>query len=1544
MIKLNRGQLFGLDLDRHIALDAGAGTGKTLVMAKRYVQHLLTRDQRSTRLLSPGPREDLIGKGLLTHPQKDRTSIHEWGGLLPEETVAITFTRKAATELRARIRKELTQILPPTVKSVQEDIQFDPRLRSEADLEMLLSKLDSAPITTIDAFLSSLISPWVGMLSPKPVSELMEDEIVPLLNKEAIRSTWKVQNGTEAFLAGVRGDVDNFVISKNRVFQFMGGQYRANKLLEAMMRNSLFVEESRKNLVLPNSDEIVFDQEKIELLFTSLIDENFESLYQQLHKLFQDWVDVWLDGGGPLVVKSSTAHGLNRFQFIQYLLTHVNPISDFEKIQWIWYASVASSTKLEDSLKSNAAFFSKSRLSDAQKWAGGLKTKKAGKAEHDDQIIDAIYSKAEAVIATIREEFNTPIGYLSRNLGNAAALFSPFFKLPNLPEEQTVIPKVLTSNVFEKPPSNLYNFTKEMELSLLRDLFITHRGVKQILRQIRIQKGLQYHDDRHELAEDLLLTRCPHVCRDWYPNSIIKTLDSLALEPWSDHHIHQAILDASAHPKVQEDLEKRFHILMSIRRKYRAYIIDEFQDTNPQHYRLLCRLWGRREREPDCPEPPAGDWDPTVCIVGDMKQSIYRFRQADVRVMKKAVASIREINRIEQNQESRLKGIRFEEKSRDPRPVGGGVGKHSGFVKADTEDIKFPAEVRFHDFRLGEDGNSSSESETRKRSEGHIELSINHRTSSSLLTTLNHLFADIFDSKHHEIKGDWHARPQPLTAKRESNLPGRFEWLMPVAKSLEPKPIRLDEPLDAFKHEGADLREQSLQLMTSRIASLINGEPTKKWNSELNTYELQAETYRKVKPEEILILAHSKANIIKIVRALESRGIPAVADREGPLLAKPVVKALVRHLRFMAYPDDENAVIGLLRNSTVGLDDVTINQLFSTKLKTVSWLDHICEQIQNQELVNLILHSQQLSSSGYVKQALEIWIDHSDLFLSHPSTSERKDVENFLQLLANITQEVGHDATSIYARLNELSLLDSGGPTGKPTSITGAVKVMTIHQSKGLESPVVILFDPFSIGQRDSSLASQDHIKITPDLIAPQFNPWPGKTAPLSGLWNVCKVMENTQDRAERRRQLYVSLTRVRDLLIIVGAPKKVTMNGSRDIVIPSEAFGIENHGAMLLQSIWTHLHKSGEVTDFVINPSTLHKHDAFMDAQLDGIHLYHHMDCFEKHEIVPEIKKQIQRLSEFSNKETKPVTSVKETRQRIYLATHDLHKESNPEFVHGGPYLDIEPTIFGEMFHRLIEIGLPNPAVFPSTLNKNWLISNEDGLTSEEIIDEILSEFSIKDRQNLTEIKRRLLVLGRLVREGALGTLANGHLVNGMKVIGLRTELPFWYRHEMNHQDFFRYSWTPRGKKKKSRVDYSEAIFEGRIDLVLILEDEDGDLYAQVIDAKTTGAINGFNETHPEAGHPLQQTSGKSLDTHPLSDAEKRLLESHRLQLILYQEALKRMMKTISKTKDLHLKNPAIYSAASGRLLTLDDEAVTRGKEELDEAIMIHLDEETSK
>ena len=51
MVDLNHSQVLGLDINRHIAIDAGAGTGKTTVMASRYIQHLLSSDQRATRIL-----------------------------------------------------------------------------------------------------------------------------------------------------------------------------------------------------------------------------------------------------------------------------------------------------------------------------------------------------------------------------------------------------------------------------------------------------------------------------------------------------------------------------------------------------------------------------------------------------------------------------------------------------------------------------------------------------------------------------------------------------------------------------------------------------------------------------------------------------------------------------------------------------------------------------------------------------------------------------------------------------------------------------------------------------------------------------------------------------------------------------------------------------------------------------------------------------------------------------------------------------------------------------------------------------------------------------------------------------------------------------------------------------------------------------------------------------------------------------------------------------------------------------------------------------
>src|SRR5262249_38116171 len=62
-----------------------------------------------------------------------------------------------------------------------------------------------------------------------------------------------------------------------------------------------------------------------------------------------------------------------------------------------------------------------------------------------------------------------------------------------------------------------------------------------------------------------------------------------------------------------------------VRRRYRAALIDEFQDTDPVQYRIFEALFAPPPRSSG-PADPA----PLLFLIGDPKQAIYAFRGADV--------------------------------------------------------------------------------------------------------------------------------------------------------------------------------------------------------------------------------------------------------------------------------------------------------------------------------------------------------------------------------------------------------------------------------------------------------------------------------------------------------------------------------------------------------------------------------------------------------------------------------------------------------------------------------------------------------------------------------------------------------------------------------------------------------------------------------------------------------------------------------------------------------------------------------------------------
>ena len=136
--------------DVSIGLSAGAGCGKTFVLTRRFLTHLNPADNGQNRAAAPLAR-----------------------------VVAITFTDRAAREMRGRIREECAQIL---------------RTCDEHEVSHWLSilrGLDGARVSTIHSFCSGLLRRHAVAAGIDPQFRPLEMEIGEALLRQSVARTVK---------------------------------------------------------------------------------------------------------------------------------------------------------------------------------------------------------------------------------------------------------------------------------------------------------------------------------------------------------------------------------------------------------------------------------------------------------------------------------------------------------------------------------------------------------------------------------------------------------------------------------------------------------------------------------------------------------------------------------------------------------------------------------------------------------------------------------------------------------------------------------------------------------------------------------------------------------------------------------------------------------------------------------------------------------------------------------------------------------------------------------------------------------------------------------------------------------------------------------------------------------------------------------------------------------------------------------------------------------------------------------------------------------
>jgi len=135
-------RLAAVDPSRNVVLEASAGTGKTRVLVERYVNLLRA-------------------------------------GVDPEHILAITFTRKAAAEMRQRIIERL--------KEASRLSQSD-----AARWRDLRNRLGDITISTIDAFCLSLLREFPLEADVDPAFNLADETEVPRLVSESLDQAFRI--------------------------------------------------------------------------------------------------------------------------------------------------------------------------------------------------------------------------------------------------------------------------------------------------------------------------------------------------------------------------------------------------------------------------------------------------------------------------------------------------------------------------------------------------------------------------------------------------------------------------------------------------------------------------------------------------------------------------------------------------------------------------------------------------------------------------------------------------------------------------------------------------------------------------------------------------------------------------------------------------------------------------------------------------------------------------------------------------------------------------------------------------------------------------------------------------------------------------------------------------------------------------------------------------------------------------------------------------------------------------------------------------------
>ena len=530
--------------------------------------------------------------------------------------------------------------------------------------------------------------------------------------------------------------------------------------------------------------------------------------------------------------------------------------------------------------------------------------------------------------------------------------------------------------------------------------------------------------------------------------------------------------------RVQQRLDARIKHLL----------IDEFQDTNPLQWQaLLSWLSGYAGSG-------GGASAPSVFIVGDPKQSIYRFRRAEPQVFKAAQAFVRDglggdllsCDHTRRNATQIIATVNAAMGAARDADGYEGFREHTTSSDESGRVCKLPPIPR-------DAGDSLGDSPGHSLGEGEADGGIDLYASASL-------------------EARWR---DSLTTPRE-------------------------------------LPEETLRTLEARQAAAWIARQIAPDDASGNGSEPG------LKPQDIMVLSRKRSGLAPLQDELRALHIAAQIGEKTELIDCCEVQDIVALLDVLVSPQHDLSLARVLKSPLFGLGDDALVQLAVLQQQATSPLAHnALHDVTHQALHPtppipwlILLHKAELTMhDGRGLEAVftlwKGWIDtlppHDALqaiygdgdvlarfAIAAPAAQRDAVLANLRALLGVSLQLGGGRYATPYALVRALK---AGGVQAPAAVAENAVRLLTIHGAKGLEAHTVLLLDT------DTAPRKADTMGVLVDW--PGESAWPRKFVFLASESHppACAVETLAVETAERQREelnaLYVALTRARNTLAI---------------------------------------------------------------------------------------------------------------------------------------------------------------------------------------------------------------------------------------------------------------------------------------------------------------------------------------------------------------------------------------------------------------------------